>query len=160
MGSPHPTYIPIESTIYGNRKTSFKTNTENDDDDGFADFVATMKKAAKELTGREPLAMESSRWGELAEVLATELKIAAGRTTISSVPAFLAEHLRRRLWKKEKRQLEDEGGELTANSAQKVDAAKCPDCFGAGMWYPEGFDKGVARCQHEKLVPDEPKQSE
>lgn len=160
MGSPHPTYLPVESTTSGNRKTSFKTNTENDDDEAFAAFVATMKKAAWEVTGRELSPGESSRWGELAEVLATELKLAAGRTTISSVPAFLAEHLRRRLWKKEKRQLDDESGELSANSTQKVDAAKCPDCFGAGMWYPEGFDKGVARCQHEKLVPDEPKQNE
>jgi hypothetical protein len=160
MGSPHPTYLAVESTTSGNAKTSFKTNTENDDDEAFADFVAAMKKVAWEVTGRELLPGESSRWGELAEVLATELKIAAGRTTISSVPAFLAEHLRRRLWKKEKRQLDDESGELTANSAQKVDAAKCPDCFGAGMWYPEGFDKGVARCHHEKLVPDEPKQNE
>jgi hypothetical protein len=33
----------------------------------------------------------------------------------------------------------------------KADAAKCPDCFGTGMWYPEGFEKGVSRCRHEKL---------
>lgn len=160
MGSPHPTYAPVESTTYGNRKTSFKTNTIDDDDEAFADFVATMKKAAREITGRELSPGESPRWGELAEVLATELKIAAGRTTISSVPAFLAEHLRRRLWKKEKRQLDDESRELTATSTEKVDAAKCPDCFGAGMWYPEGFDKGVARCGHEKLMSDEPKQND
>jgi hypothetical protein len=83
-----------------------------------------------------------------------------GRTTVSSAPAFLAEHLRGRLWKKEKRQLEDEGRELPAGSTQKVDAAECPDCFGTGMWYPEGFDKGVARCRHEKLTPDESKQNE
>lgn len=34
---------------------------------------------------------------------------------------------------------------------EKVDASRCPDCFGSGMWYPGGFDKGVARCSHEKL---------
>ena len=95
--------------------------------------------------------------GELADVLATELKIAAGRTTVSSVPAFLAEHLRRRLWKKEKRQLDDETKEATATAALKLDAAKCPDCFGTGMWYPEGYEKGVARCQHEKLTAEEEK---
>ncbi len=119
-----------------------------------------MKRVAKEVTGRELSPAESQRWGELADVLATELKIAAGRTTVSSVPAFLAEHLRRRLWKKEKRQLDDEGGEPSASSPQKVDAAKCPDCFGTGMFYPEGFDKGVAKCRHEKLTPDEPRQNE
>jgi hypothetical protein len=160
LGSPHPTYLSLESTTSENGKTSFKTNTENDDDEAFAAFVATMKMVVKEVTGRESSPAESPRWGELADVLATELKIAAGRTTVSSVPAFLAEHLRRRLWKKEKRQLEDESRELAATSAQKVDAAKCPDCFGTGMWYPEGFDKGVARCRHERLSPEEPKQNE
>jgi hypothetical protein len=24
--------------------------------------------------------------------------------------------------------------------------SSCPQCFGTGMWYPEGFEKGVARC--------------
>lgn len=31
------------------------------------------------------------------------------------------------------------------------DFAECPDCFGTGMYYPDGFDKGVTRCRHEKL---------
>jgi hypothetical protein len=86
-------------------------------------------------------------------VLITELRIAAGRTTVSSVPAFLAEHLRRRLWKKDKRQLdkEEKSDSGAAGPAAKVDASKCPDCFGTGMWYPEGFEKGVARCRHDKL---------
>jgi len=81
--------------------------------------------------------------GELAELLVTELKIAAGRTgSVSNVPAFLTGHLRR-LWKKEKRQLEEEGKSDAggAGAGTKVDISQCPDCFGAGMWYPEGFDK-------------------
>jgi hypothetical protein len=133
-------------------KTSFKTNTENDDDEAFAELNAALKKAVKEITGREPSQAEATRWGELAEVLITELKIAAGRTTVSNVPAFLAEHLRRRLWKKEKRQIDDERSKEQSANALKVDASKCPDCFGTGMWYPEGFDKGVARCEHRALV--------
>jgi hypothetical protein len=136
-------------------KTSFKTNIKNDDDEAFAEFVATVKKAAKEITGREPSQAEASRWGELAEVLVTELKIAAGRTTVSSIPSFLAEHLRRRLWKKEKRQIEAEKSEGRTAPTAKVDASQCPDCFGTGMWYPEGYDKGVSRCRHEKLTPAE-----
>jgi hypothetical protein len=132
-------------------KTSFKTNTEKDDDEAFAEFNAALKKAAKEITGREPSHAETARWGELAEVLVTELKIAAGRTTVSSVPAFLAEHLRRRLWKKEKRQIDDERSKEQSATAQKVDASECPDCFGTGMWYPEGFEKGVARCEHKAI---------
>jgi hypothetical protein len=133
--------------------TSFKTKDINTDDEAFAGFAASMKKAAKEVTGKEPSASEAARWEELAEVLVTELKIAAGRTTVSSVPAFLAEHLRRRLWKKEKRQIEAEAAEQKSSAtAPKVDAAKCPDCSGTGMYYPEGFDKGVARCPHPKLT--------
>jgi hypothetical protein len=73
----------------------FKTSTEKDDDEVFAELNAALKKAAKEITGRESSQAETARWGEPAEILVTELKIAAGRTTVSSVPAFLAEHLRR-----------------------------------------------------------------
>jgi hypothetical protein len=133
-------------------KTSFKTNTERDDDEAFARLNARFRDAAKEITGREPSVAEAERWEQLAELLVTELKIAAGRTTISNVPAFLTEHLRRRLWKKDRRQVEEEG-KSAANSqvTVKVDASRCPDCFGTGMWYPEGFDKGAARCPHSKL---------
>jgi hypothetical protein len=28
------------------------------------------------------------------------------------------------------------------------------------MYYPEGFDRGVARCHHENLVPEETQQPE
>lgn len=35
---------------------------------------------------------------------------------------------------------------------EKVDASHCPDCFGSGMWYPGGFEKGVARCAHKRLA--------
>ena len=112
-----------------------------------------MRKAAQEITGKEPSKGEAARWAEVAEVLMTELRIAAGRTTVSSVPAFLAEHLRRRLWKKEKRQIEAEAAEQKASTpARKVNASKCQDCFGTGMYYPNGFDKGVARCPHSKLI--------
>jgi len=108
----------------------------------------------KEITGKEPSVAEAERWRELGELLVTELKIAAGRTTVSNVPAFFTEHLRRRLWKKEKRQLEEEGKSAAGaqQSVVKVDASRCPDCFGTGMWYPEGFERGVARCGHDKLT--------
>jgi hypothetical protein len=36
-------------------------------------------------------------------------------------------------------------------SHQKRDYSDCPDCRGMGMWYPEGFEKGVAKCLHVKL---------
>jgi hypothetical protein len=145
---------PVENSGgYGPPNTSFKTKDINTDDEAFAEFAVAVRKTAKEITGKEPSKAEAARWAEVAEVLMTELKIAAGRTTVSSVPAFLAEHLRRRLWKKEKRQIEAEAAEQKASTpTQKIDASKCPDCFGTGMYYPEGFDKGVARCPHAKLV--------
>jgi hypothetical protein len=34
----------------------------------------------------------------------------------------------------------------------RKDYSECPDCFGTGMWYPEGYEKGVAKCRHEKLT--------
>ena len=132
-------------------KTSFKTSTErSDDDEALAAFISALKQAAKEITGKEPSPSEAERWRELADVLVTELKIAAGRTSVSSVPSFLAEHLRRRLFKKDRAQLasEEKSG---PEPAVKVDAASCPDCFGTGMWYPEGYEKGVAKCRHERL---------
>ena len=32
------------------------------------------------------------------------------------------------------------------------DYKNCPDCQGSGFWYPEGIEKGVAKCKHVKLV--------
>lgn len=37
-------------------------------------------------------------------------------------------------------------------SHQKRDYSACPDCHGTGMWYPEGYDRGVARCRHLNLT--------
>ena len=128
--------------------------TDGVDDEAYALLLSRLRQAVRDITGRESTAAEAERWGELADLIVTELKIAAGRTgTVSSVPAFLTEHLRRRLWKKEKRQLEEEGKSVTAGqeTSTTFDATKCPDCFGTGMWYPEGFERGVARCTHAKL---------
>ena len=141
---------------------SSSNSTGRADDEAYALLFSRLREAVRDLTGRDSTPAEAERWGELAELLVTELKIAAGRTgSVSSVPAFLTEHLRRRLWKKDKRQVEEEG-KSAANSQGSgigVDASMCPDCFGTGMWYPGGFEKGVARCGHEKLIsPKEPGQ--
>ena len=50
-------------------------------------------------------------------MLVTELKVAASRTAVTSAPAFLAEHLRRRLRKADARQIEREVGEANTNQA-------------------------------------------
>jgi hypothetical protein len=144
-----------ESTTSGSSKTLFKTNTERSDDDAaLAGLTASLKQLTKEITGKGLSPIENDRWRELAEVLGAELKIAAARTTVSSVPAFLAEHLRRRLWKIDKKQARAEGRELpdeVVSQSSSANASKCPDCGGSGWWYPEGEAKGVAKCKHEKL---------
>jgi hypothetical protein len=152
-----PCLSSIFTTSSSQDKTSLKDYRKNDDDDAaaLAGLVATMSEVTKEITGRGLTLAESDRWRELAEVLAAELKIAAGRTTISSVPSFLAEHLRRRLWKIDKQQAQAEGRELpdqAINTLQSPDASQCPDCAGSGWHYPQGLDKGVKKCQHERLT--------
>jgi hypothetical protein len=159
---------PVESGVRGVGSNSMETNTSgdpktfskdfertNDDDAALAGLTSSLKRAVKELTGKDLSPAERERWSELAEVLITELKIAATRTTVSSVPAFLAEHLRRRLFKADKKQLERV--ETTASmgempSTGSVDVSNCPDCGGTGFYYPNGYDGGVAKCRHEKLV--------
>jgi hypothetical protein len=147
----------VDSKVtYAPPKTSFKTNTERSDDDAaLAGLIASLKQFTKEITGKDLSPTDSDRWKELAEVLGAELKIAAARTTVSSVPAFLAEHLRRRLWKIDKKQARAEGRELpdeVVTETPAVDASRCPDCGGSSWWYPEGESKGVAKCKHEKLT--------
>jgi hypothetical protein len=139
---------------YAIPKTLIKTNTEIDDDLALAGLVRRLKTAAKEITGRETSKTEGERWDELAEVLITELKIAAARTTVSSVPAFLTEHLRRRLWKMDQKQMSVEGKAASAEEKQSPSSAQardCPDCGGTGFYYPKGFEGGVAKCRHERL---------
>jgi hypothetical protein len=142
--------------ISGEPKTSFKTNTERTDDDdaALAGLYAALKQASIELTGKDLSLAESERWRELAEVLIAEVKIAAARTTVSSLPAFLAEHLRRRLWKIDKRRALAEGTETPdqgLSASPSADYSKCPDCAGSNWYYPEGQEKGIKRCRHEKL---------
>lgn len=138
----------VESSAGGSSSNELEKKI---DDEAFAGFVGLMRRAAEEVTGHAPTRAERERWLELAEVLSAELRIAAGRTTVSSAPAFLAEHLRRRLWKKDKRQMETEAAQQKPSDSPKLDASQCQDCFGTGMWYPEGFEKGVARCEHKAL---------
>ena len=114
---------PVDSSTAsgGNKTSSFKTNTESDDE-AFAGLLTVLKQTAKKVTGREPSPGERDRWKEVAELLATELEVAASRTTVTSAPAFPAEHLRRRLRKADARQIEREVGE--ASSKQPSSASK------------------------------------
>src|SRR5215207_5676260 len=113
----------VENTgTYAEPKTSFKTNTERTDNEAFATLVEKLRIASREVCGKEASKDDAERWAEVAELLVTELKVAASRTTVTSAPAFLAEHLRRRLRKADARQIEREVGE--ASSKQASGAAK------------------------------------
>jgi hypothetical protein len=146
-----------DATVSELPKTSFKTKDQITDDEAAAahalsDHNQVFNEATRKLTGKSLSLNERDRWREFAELLVAELQIAAARTgQVSSVPAFLTEHLRRRLWKKDKAQLDRE--EKTAPEVQpKINASKCPDCGGAGWFYPEGQERGVAKCKHARLI--------
>jgi hypothetical protein len=152
-GSTSSTLSSIESEVSGGSNTSFNTSVTIDDDAArlFGVFEA-LRKAEKELTGKFS---KPEQWSELFELLVDELKIAATRTTISSVPAFLTEHLRRRLWKMDKKQMAVEEKSTAVASEQtsvsNEQSKNCPDCGGTGFYYPKGFEGGVAKCRHERL---------
>jgi hypothetical protein len=143
------------STVNSDPNTLIKDNKKFDDE--AAPQFPKLRQAERELTGKTS---PTINWNDLDELLTTELKIAAARTTVSSVPAFLTEHLRRRLWKLDKKAMEAAEGREASHTpvTPPADASKCPDCGSTGWWYPEGPDKGVARCTHQKLqsVPAEP----
>ena len=147
--------VIVDNTdISGSAKTSFKTREQTTDDEAFTGLYELFKQAVINLTGKSPTPAERDRWRELAELLIAELQIAAARTgQVSNVPAFLTEHLRRRLWKKDKAQLEREAKEAPTemDAKQGIDTSKCPDCGGSGWWYPDGVERGVAKCKHQAL---------
>ena len=142
---------PEESTTYEEPKTSFKTSTENDDDEARATVRRALEKMIAEVTGREATATEYRKLLELVEVIALEAKIAAGRTTVSSAGPFLAEHLRRRLFKKDKEQMAVETS-ATEPPVPTIDPDNCMDCSGTGWYYPESKEKGITRCKHARLT--------
>jgi hypothetical protein len=109
LGYKAPDVPSVENTIgtlsqtvdkistYSSLNTSLKTNTKNDDE-AFAAFNEVFKKACEKISGKLPNKNQQVKWKELAELLVMELEVAAARTTsVSNVPAFLTEHLRRRL---------------------------------------------------------------
>jgi len=96
---------------------SSKTNT-NTDDEPFGKMNETLAKVFEKVSGKPPQKTDAAKLNELAELLAMELEIAAARTkSISNVPAFLTEHLRRRLLGSSARSAE---GKLKTSKSIKV----------------------------------------
>ena len=103
MGSGGQSHFVDSNTNSTNPKTSFKTSIDDDETHTLAKFSKTLVEAARGVVGGGFVnsEQERERWNELGKLLADELKEAAQRTdTISSVPAFLTAHLRRRLARK------------------------------------------------------------
>ena len=85
---------------YSATKTSFKDNEKNDDE-AYAGLIKILDKISERVTGKVSVQGQKEKWRELGEVLLMEFEIAAARTDeISNAPAFLTEHLRRRLLRK------------------------------------------------------------
>ena len=92
-----------ESIVSEGSKTYFKTWDDDDTHTLFANFINELLQATQEVIGSEIVMNEQERvlWGECGRVLADELRTAARRTSsVSSVPAFFATHLRRQLAEK------------------------------------------------------------
>jgi hypothetical protein len=139
------------STVASDPNTLIKDKERIDDE--AAPLGELFRELEREVIGKNSASLQ--QWQDLRELLVTELKIAAGRTTISNVPAFLTEHLRRRLWKVDKKRateiaIEPEQGSLPTFSEEEKRG--CPDCAGTNFWYPDGPDKGVAKCKHAKII--------
>lgn len=106
---------------YANPKTSFKTDT-NDDDEALTLFAKIVSESHRRIAGKSLLAHEKDKWGEVARVLVAELERASNRAgSISSVPAFLAEHLRRRFNQPERKDNETESRKRIADNSQRAE---------------------------------------
>lgn len=89
-------------------KTSLNTREKTIDDESattFTDFARLFEESSEKLTGRKLNPDDREKWLELGKLLIMELEIAAARTdSVSNLPAFLTEHLRRRLFRKQENQ--------------------------------------------------------
>ena len=139
------------STVTGDPKTLIKDKERIDDEAALLGEL--FRELEREVIGKNSASLQ--QWQDLRELLVTELKIATARTVVSNVPAFLTEHLRRRLWRVDKKRATEIATAEQENQTQTVsdeEKRNCPDCAGTGFWYPEGPDKGVTRCTHLKLL--------
>jgi hypothetical protein len=88
---------PINTDPEQSLRLNSKTNIKNDDE-VFAGMISKLDAACEKMTGKRPSIKDAEKWEMLADLLILELEIAAKRTgSVSSVPAFLTEVLRRKL---------------------------------------------------------------
>lgn len=97
LGGVGGVYFVENKGIAQNPKTIYKT-IYDDEDEALEIFTQKLGDSLEELTGKRLSRTDAENWGKLADLLILELNIAAKRTgTISNVPAFLTEVLRRKL---------------------------------------------------------------
>ena len=90
----------INTGVSKGSKTSFK-DYEKNDDEAYAGLIEILSEISKKATGKTSAQNQKEKWRELGELLRMEFDIAAARTdAVSNAPAFLTEHLRRRLLRK------------------------------------------------------------
>lgn len=116
------------TSTYSDAKTSFKDNIKPDDDAhahaGFSLMIERFNTVVKKLTGKKVTRRDMEGWGNLADLLILELEVAARHTeNISSVPAFLTEVLRRKIFADRQHQ---SGKSLKASKA-KIDTVGKPE---------------------------------
>lgn len=103
-------------------KTSLKT-IEKNDDEAFGKMNETLAKVFEKVSGKRPQKKDAEKLNELAEFLAMELEIAAARAkSVSNVPAFLTEHLRRRLLKREASLPSKQSGKVSGKLSGKQES--------------------------------------
>jgi hypothetical protein len=122
------TQLLEKNDIYGLAKTFLKTS-DDDDTHTMSGFVREMENAVKKILGANPpdTAEERARWQAVGKLLADELIAAAGKTdAVSSIPAFLNAHLRRKLTAREDRGT-FESGRTRGGTEQERTAANWTD---------------------------------
>jgi hypothetical protein len=53
--------------------------------------------------------------------------------------------------KKRAAEIATEPEQASRTALNDEEKRSCPDCAGTNFWYPDGPDKGVAKCKHSKL---------
>ncbi len=117
---------PINMGIADVPKTSFKDNIKNDDEgaSAFSEFLEKVSAACERLTGKPTTKREAAKWGLLADLLILELETAARKTdSISSVPAFLTEVLRRQFFAARRAPLIGKSSKAKPDTVGKPDEA-------------------------------------
>lgn len=124
-------YVELKEnkTTYGETQDILlktKTNSGNDDDarvhEAFALMAKRLDEAGRKITGKGASKTEAEKWGTLADLLILELEVAARRAeSVSSVPAFLTEVLRRQFFASRQQSKEVKQGKAKPDTVGKSD---------------------------------------